>query len=146
MKSPVLFFSMALAVALSGCASNPSMGDSERLALYRAHAGAPVQSFHYFGSIDGWTPLGDSAVAIWTRPNRAYLLELSGTCPDLDFAPAISLTHQSGTVYSRFDKVVPLNTTSPSIPCYIRQISPLDTAAIKQAQRTARAQAQASGT
>ena len=49
-----------------------------------------------------------SAVAIWTRPNEAYLLTLNGYCPDLEFATAISLTHQFRTVYARFDRVVPL--------------------------------------
>jgi hypothetical protein len=32
----------------------------------------------FFGSLNGWTELGDSALAVWTRPSEAYLLELRG--------------------------------------------------------------------
>ena len=49
--------------SLTACATD-RMTDNERLALYRAHAAAPVQSFRYLSRIDGWTPLGDEAVAI----------------------------------------------------------------------------------
>ena len=48
---------------------------------------------------------GDSALAVWTRPSEAYLLELSGPCPDLSYA-AIGLTSSMGRVSSRFDKVL----------------------------------------
>ncbi|MGO1001589.1 DUF6491 family protein [Lysobacter sp. CA196] len=119
---------------LSACASNPKMDDAQRLALYRAHASAPVDSFQYFGRIDGWTPLGDSALAVWTKPNQAYLLELQGRCPDLDFASAISVSNQMGRVHSRFDKVTVLGHQSIKMPCFISRILPLDVKAIKQAQ------------
>jgi len=123
---------------LSACASNPRMDDAQRLALYRAHAAAPVDSFQYFGRIDGWTPLGDSALAVWTKPNQAYLLELQGRCPDLDFASAISVSNQMGRVHSRFDKVTVLGRQSIKMPCFIGRILPLDVKAIKQAQRDMR--------
>ncbi|MFC5570750.1 DUF6491 family protein [Lysobacter yangpyeongensis] len=130
----------ALAFAFSACASG-GMTDTEKLALYRAHALAPVPSFHYLGRIDGWTPLGDTAVAVWTRPNVAYLLEVDGPCPDLDFASAIGLTNQSGTVYSRFDKVIPRTHGGANpIPCHIGQIRPLDVKAIKSAEKDMRRQ------
>ena len=34
------------------------------------HTGAPVPSMQYFGSLNGWTELGDSALAVWTSPTR----------------------------------------------------------------------------
>ncbi|GAB3090581.1 DUF6491 family protein [Lysobacter terrae] len=130
----------ALALAASACATD-RMSDNDKLALYRAHAMAPVGSFRYLNRIDGWTPLGDSALAIWTRPNEAYLLEIGGPCPDLDFAQAIGLTHQFGIVYSRFDKVLPLASGGARpIPCYIQQIRPLDVKAIKSAEKDIRHQ------
>ena len=135
------------ALSLTACATG-RMSDNEKLALYRAHSAAPVQSFRYFSRIDGWTPLGDSAVAIWTRPNEAYLLEVDGPCPDLDFALAIGVTSQSGTVYSRFDKVIPRTSAGgvEPMPCRIRQIRPLDVKAIKSAEKDIRRQLeQASG-
>jgi hypothetical protein len=134
-----VFAVLAAALVLSGCATDARLRDADRLALYRQHAGEPVPSFRYSLSINGWTSLGDSALAIWTRPNQAYLLTLSGTCPDLDFATAISLTHQFRTVHARFDRVVPLGSTGMTIPCQIREIRPLDVAAIKEAQREMRA-------
>ena len=131
-------------LSLGACASDRGLRDAERLSLYRAHAGEPVGSFRYTGSLNGWTPLGDSALAVWTRPRQAYLLTLNGSCPDLDFAPAISITHQFHTVYAKFDKVVALNRGSLTIPCHIREIRPLDVAAIKDAEREMRADARVS--
>ena len=89
-------------------------------------------------SIAGWTPLGDSALALWTRPNQAYLLELQGRCQDLDFAQAISVTNQMGSVHRRFDKVIVLGQQSIKIPCFIDRILPLDVKALKQAQKEIR--------
>ena len=62
-----LFF--AFTAALAACASTPRLSDSQRYALYQDHAGQPVKSFRYFGNINGWTPVGDSALVVWTRPN-----------------------------------------------------------------------------
>jgi len=125
--------------ALAGCASaGPKLDDAQRLALYRQHAGAPVDSFQYFGRIDGWTPLGDSALGLWAKPSQAYLLELRGSCPGLDFAQAISVTNQMGRVHQRFDKVVVLDRQSIKMPCFIDRILPLDVKALKQAQRDLR--------
>ena len=141
MKSSQIMFAAA-ALALSACATG-KMSDNDKLALYRAHAQAPVQSFRYLSRIDGWTPLGDSAVAIWTRPNEAYLLEVDRPCPDLGFAQAIGLTSQTGAVYSRFDKVIPrvFGGGRPApIPCQIREIRPLDVKALKAAEKDIRRQ------
>lgn len=139
MKRLLFAVSAALTLfAMSACATDPKMRDADRLALYRAHAGAPVPAFQYFGRLDGWTPLGDSALAVWTRPNQAYLLELQGRCPDLDFASAITVSNQAGRVYSRFDKVMVLSRSAIPFPCHIGSIRPLDVKAIKQAQRDMR--------
>ncbi|WP_460734695.1 DUF6491 family protein [Lysobacter tyrosinilyticus] len=142
MKALRILFA-ALALTASACATG-GMSETEKLALYRAHAQPPVQSLRYLSRIDGWTPLGDRALAIWTRPNEAYLLEVDG-CPDLDFAQAIGLTHNFGTVYSRFDKVIPrVGAGVPQpIPCYIREIRPLDVKAIKSAEKDMRKQREA---
>ena len=112
------------AFAGSACASDSRISDSDRLALYRANAGAPVPNFQYFGRLDGWTPLGESALAVWTKPSQVYLLELKGTCQDLDFAQAITVTNQFGRVYSNFDKVLVLGRSTNQIPCWIKEIRP----------------------
>jgi hypothetical protein len=146
MKTFPAIASLLLAVATTSCAST-GMSDADKLATYRAHAGAPVRSFQYFGQINGWTSLGDSAVAVWTKPSEAWLLELSGSCPDLESAPAITVTNQFNRVSAKFDKVVPRGSSSMEFPCQISEIRPLDVKAIKQAEKTARDQpAESSGT
>lgn len=131
---------VVLLLLAGACATDAGLRESQRLALYSAHAGAPLPNFRFFGRLDGWTPLGDSALAVWTRPNQAYLLELNGRCPDLEFASAITLSSQLSSVYARFDKVLPLG-PAPGVspmPCYIRQIRPLDVASLKAAEREIR--------
>lgn len=125
------------AAALSAC-SSARISDADRLTLYRANAGAPVPSFQYFGQLDGWTPLGNTALAVWTRPSQVYLLELQATCHDLDFANAISVTNQFGRVYSRFDKVLVLGRGTNRIPCWIREIRPVDAKALRAAEQEKR--------
>jgi len=130
----------ALLLLPGACATDAGWRESQALAFSSAHAGAPISNFRFFGRLDGWTPLGDSALAVWTRPNQAYLLDLSGRCPDLEFASAITLSSQLSSVYARFDKVLPLGRAlgvSP-MPCYIRQIRPLDVASLKAAEREIR--------
>ena len=133
-----LLFVSGLLLAFAACAADPKIREADRLALYRANAGASVDNFQYFGRLDGWTPLGQSAVAIWTKPNEAYLLELDGTCLDLDFANAITVTDQFGRVYRRFDKVIVLSQGANQIPCWIRDIRPVDVKALKQAEKDKR--------
>ncbi|MCR6496840.1 DUF6491 family protein [Thermomonas sp. S9] len=127
------------AAMLAGCASGPHMSDAEKLALYEQHAGAPVSSFMYTMPMDGWTPLGDSALAVWSGPGRAYLLKLYGPCPNLSFAPMISLSRSVGQVWAGFDRVIPrgVGPLMPDIPCTIKSIQPLDMKAIRKAERDA---------
>lgn len=126
---------LLLAPMLAACATEGAQRDADKLALYRAHAGGPVQSFHFFGRLDSWTPLDDRTVAVWTRPSEAWLLDLDGACNDLDITPYIGLTSSAGTVSARFDKVLVRNTGGINLPCIIESIRPLDVKAIKQAER-----------
>ena len=141
------FFPLALmALALSACATT-GLSDAAKLDLYRSHAGAPVDSFYYFGRINGWTPLGDEAVAVWTKPGEAWLLEFYGPCQDIEYTPVIGLTSQMNRVSAKFDKVLVRDRDAMNLPCQIKQIRPLDVKAIRSAEKTAREQIQApSGT
>lgn len=131
----------ALAVALlSGCATNPAQRDEDNLALYRQHAGAPVDGFSYLGRFDSWTPLGKDALAIWTSPTRAWLLDVS-LCNDLPYAQSIRLSAGAGRVSARFDDVTPMGTGLSPIPCRIEQIRPIDVPALREARRQAKAAA-----
>jgi len=129
---------LAMGLVLAGCASG-RLTSAERLDLYRAHAGPPQNSMQYFGSLNGWTELGDSALAVWTRPSEAYLLELRGPCYGLSYAIAIGLTSQMGQVSSRFDKVLVRDPNSgPSVPCFIGSIRKLDVKALRASEKELR--------
>src|SRR5690606_15202286 len=139
MKTLLAVPSLLLALATAACATT-GLSQEQKLATYRAHAGEPVSSFRYFGQINGWTSLGDRDIAVWTRPSEAWLLELSGPCPDIDYAPAITVTNQFNRVSAKFDKVIVHGAGTPRVPCTIDTIRPLDVKAIKQAEKTAREQ------
>ncbi len=146
MKTSFLILAALLASAVTACATT-GMSNSDKLALYRSHAGAPVNSFQFFGTINGWTSLGDSAIAVWTKPSEAWLLDLAGSCPDIEYAPVITVTSQFNRVNAKFDKVVARGHGSMDIPCQISEIRPLDVKSIRQAEKTARDQpAPVSGT
>jgi hypothetical protein len=127
-----------LFVLLAGCSTLRDAGPDQRLVLYQAHAGAPVPSFRYLGRISSWESLGDEAIAIWTRPNEAWLLGLAGPCNGLDFTPVIGLTSQTGSVHAGFDEVLVRDPASIQIPCRIQWIRPLDVAAIREVQKAKR--------
>jgi len=128
-----------LAATLTGCATTGKLSSDERLQLYRSHAGAPVNSFKYFGSLNGWTELGDSALAVWTRPNEAWLLNLGGPCMDLSYAPAITVTNMMGQVSARFDRVI-VHGSGPMahVPCRIDSIQPLEVKALRASEKEMR--------
>ena len=135
---------------LGGCATAGKLSSGERLELYRAHAGAPVRDFQYFGSLNGWTELGDKALVVWTRPNEAWLLNLDGPCMDLPYAPAISVTNMMGRVSARFDRVIVrgVNRDMAPMPCRIATIQPLDVKALRISEkelREAKIEARAAG-
>ena len=136
----LMVLSIAVVASLAGCRSTPRATDAERLAFYEAHAGEPVRNFRLFGRLTGWTPLGNSALLVWPRPNQAYLLDVT-TCQDLPFASAISISHFASTVTARFDTVTPhgAGLTAPGrIPCRITQIRPIDTQAVRDTREEMR--------
>ncbi|KIQ97182.1 hypothetical protein TI01_1379 [Lysobacter sp. A03] len=134
-----LLFATVILLVLGACASMGSrLTDEQRLEIHRAHAGAPVRSFQNFGTLYSWTALGDSALTVWTRRHQAYLLELDGRCPDLDFSHTIGFSAQGGTVFAGMDSVIVLDRQNASFPCRIRQIRPIDSKAVENAERVAR--------
>jgi hypothetical protein len=127
---------MTLAALLAACASAPyAQRISERQAAYAAAAGAPVRQFRFF-TLYSWEPLSDSQLAVYTRPNEAWLLDLGGGCQDLAFVNSIGLTSNLNQVMVGFDKVL---TGRRSFPCTITQIRPVDVKSLKAAQQQQRA-------
>jgi Family of unknown function (DUF6491) len=143
MQRPILlFFLLITAFAGSGCASNAALRDAERLALYRSHAGEPVDGIQYTGSYNGWTPLSDGAFALWTRPSQAWLIELFSPCSELDYADTIGFRNLNGRLNARFDQVYVSSHSLLPISCTIKEIRPLDVKAIRAAEKDARAKRQ----
>jgi hypothetical protein len=135
MKPLIRVCVLASLAALAACASTPRLSNSEKLALYQANAGAPVKDFTYLGNLTGWQPIGDSALAVWTKPKEAYLLDLGGPCRDLDYAPAIHITNMMGRV-STLDRVRVLGGSGGvgRVSCRIVSIRPLDLTKLKAAE------------
>ena len=129
---------------VAGCASTrPS--DADRLALYEAHAGAPVNQVRYLQP-QSWDRIDDQHVVLEMRPNESWLLTLSGPCLDWGRgSPFLGVAPLNGMVLSRFDKVA---VPGSQVTCTIREIRPLDVKALRAAERARRdgGVAQPSGT
>lgn len=125
---------LAVATALVGCTEvgkNYTARVDARQQVYAAAAGAPVDGFHYF-SLWSWEPLGEKQLAVYTRPNEAWLLDLDGNCRNLPFTNHIGLTSSASEVSAKFDRVL----TGPAdAPCIIKQIRPVDLAKLDSPQQ-----------
>lgn len=135
MKSFPRFMIAGLLLTLVACSGVPyTQRVSERQADYAAAAGKPVNSFRFYGSMWSWEPLGRDQLVVYTRPNAAWLLDVSG-CTDLEYTNAIGLTSTLHEVSVGFDKVL---TGRRNIPCTITRIRPIDVAHLKAAQKQRR--------
>ncbi len=130
-----ILLATTLAAMLAACASAPhAQRTSERQAAYAAAAGAPVRHFRFF-SLYSWEPLSDSQLAVYTKPNEAWLLDLGGDCQDLAFVNSIGLTSNLNQVMVGFDRVL---TGRRNFPCTISQIRPVDVKSLKAVQQQQR--------
>lgn len=126
-----LFIAAIATLSVAACSSVPyAQRISARQAAYTAAARDPVRSFRFF-ELYSWEPLGDSKLAIYTKPSEAYLVSVMGPCPDLEFTNAIGLTSNLNEVQVRFDKVL---TGRRDFPCTIGEIRPVDLARLKSVE------------
>ena len=116
----------ATAALLAGCATGPKLD-------YTDYAGEPIKSF-YMNNFDGWNVISKDQIVVWSGLNKAYLLTVTGYCPDLQFANAIGLTSTANTV-DRFEKVIVGRDR-----CMINEIRPLDTKQMKEDRKLLREQ------
>lgn len=127
--------SAMIAFGLASCASY-RLSDVDRLALYEAHAGAPVQRINYVTPI-GWVKVDDQHIALDMRPGESWLLTLSGPCLQWNgSSQAISLSPTAGIVLSKFDQV---HFSGAQMSCRIEEIRPIDVKALRDAERALRA-------
>jgi hypothetical protein len=138
-------FALSALLALTACATGAGTGTTAdaqaeaKLQLYRSHAGPEVARIPFSRSVDNWTYLGESTLAVWTSPSRAWLLELAAPCRDLRHAQAIGFDSGGSQITAGFDSVVVVShATGPNFPCRIRTIQPLDVAGIREVERSAR--------
>ena len=132
----------AIAVlGLAACASN-RLSETDRLALYEAHSGAPVKQIRNYDAI-GWDRVDGEHVLLTMRPKETWLLKLSGNCLDWGSgSPFLGLSSQAGWVMTKFDRVI---VKGSRVSCRIEEIRPVDVKAVRAAQDAMTAQA-SSGT
>jgi hypothetical protein len=119
-----------LMVLASGCSSpGPLQRMEARLVEVDSVSGAPVESFHFW-NLDRWEPLGRKHVAVWTRINEAWLIEVQEPCSGLDFTHVIGLSSTGQRVYRKFDDVHFENQR-----CRIAEIRPIDVKALRALRR-----------
>jgi len=130
-RSIVTGLSLLLATALlTGCASTLAKLNAPKL-NYSEYAGEPVKSF-YMSNFDGWSAVGRDQLVVWSGMNKAYLLTVTGYCPDLQFANAIAVTSTANTV-DKFEKVIVGRDR-----CLISEIRPIDVKQMKEDRKIIR--------
>ena len=134
-----LIVAMVAVLALAACATN-RISDSERLAIYEAHSGAPVKQIRYYHAM-GWDRIDDQHVLLNMRPSETWLLKVSGPCLDWGSAsPVLRLTSSGPYVMAKFDRIL---TEGSPVSCRIEEIRPVDARAVRAAEEAGRAQASA---
>ena len=144
MKSLIVsgLVSVLVALGLAGCAGN-RLSDTDRLALYQAHAGAPVKQIRYMEPI-GWDRIDDQHLVLQMRPQESWLLRLMAPCLNTGSgSPFLGISSFNGMTLTRFDKVV---VPGGHISCMIDEIRPLDVKALRAAETMLREKPHASGT
>jgi hypothetical protein len=124
-------FRVAIAMLLAGvlvaCTTpGPRERQASRLDMVTQAAGEPVEAFRFW-NLHRWEPLGPHSVAVWTRFDEAYLVDVDRGCFGLEFAQAIGVTSSLNRVTRRFDAV-----TFERQRCAIEQIRPIDTVELRR--------------
>jgi hypothetical protein len=120
----------ASACATTGGGYGHSKGE-ERYAKYEPYLGEPVDSFTALQKYS-WEPISRTQLVLWTTVNDAYLLTITGNCPELSYSEAVGVTSTTSQI-TKFDSVIVRGNRCP-----IKQIQPIDVERMK-ADRNARA-------
>lgn len=123
----------AALLALGACATDglgPRERELARFERFERFAGPPVDSFRFW-KLDRWESLGPDSVAIWTRPDEAWLLTVRQPCHGLEFAMAIGLSSTVNRVSRLHDEV-----RFEQQRCRIEQIRPIDVRAMRAGPAT----------
>ena len=121
--------SLARAPGSASTAEGASGRERAALARFEEAAGAPVPHFRLM-QVSGYTALGERHLAVWTRVNQAWLLQVEGPCMRLPWTTGLGITSSLGQVHARFDHIVVGRER-----CRILSIRPVDTAALREAEQ-----------
>lgn len=134
-----LILPMLAVLGLAACATN-RISDTDRLAMYKAHSGAPVKQIRYTNAM-GWDRIDDQHVLLNMRPSETWLLKVSGPCLDWGSAsPVLRLSSSGPYVMAKFDRIL---TEGSPVSCRIEEIRPVDVKAVRAAEEARRAQVSA---
>lgn len=133
MKSFRAVGTLVAALSLAACATTGADTDATRLAHYSPYLQPAVKSIRY-AQARNWEKITDHHVLLETRPNEQYLLKLDGPC--LQFSngsPSLIVdARMSGMLSVGSDRI---GTVESRITCLIREIRPVDTAAMRAAEK-----------
>ena len=138
MKTSLVASATAIAgLLLGGCASTLAHINAPKLD-YREYAGEPVKSFDLY-HFDGWSAVSKDQLVVWSGFDKAYLIKVTGYCPDLQYATAIGVTSTANQV-DKFEKVI-----VGRDKCLINEIRPIDTKQMKADRKLINEQRKQSG-
>jgi hypothetical protein len=130
----IALVALLAASVLGGCATTNRMSDAERLALYSAHAGAPVRDIRYTDPIS-WEKIDDHHMLLTMRPSEAWLLRIGGPCLAWGgSSPTIIIDNSLNQLSAGFDNI---SVPGLSAKCRIEEIRPVDVAAVRAARNQA---------
>lgn len=125
---------LTTAALAAGCAAGSTISRSEQLlGKYEPYIGEPVSHFTAF-RIDSWQSVDRDRIILWSGINDAWMVTVSGYCPDLMFTDRIRVT-STGNQVSTFDKIIVGRDT-----CLIDTIQPIDVRRMKAERAEAREQ------
>jgi hypothetical protein len=124
---------VAGATAAGTSTAAPATAQQRALARYEAYAGRPAKSFTWLGHFDSWEPLGKDRLLVYTKPNEAYLLKVSGPCDVNSTIGPIGISSTNYTVYQWLDSIVVNSGPGGGgrWECRIDEIRPLDVRGMK---------------
>ena len=138
---PLIPLLAALSLALAACATTRPT-DTERLALYVAHAGQPVKQIRYLNPM-GWEHIDGAHVVLNMRPKENWLLTLPTNCLNWGGgSPFLTIDSQNGLLITKFDSI---RVAGSPVSCPISEMRPVDMQAVRAAEKQMRDQA-SSGT
>ena len=117
----------ALPIALIGMLPAAQASRADRLATFEKFAGAPVAQFRYF-QLTGFEPLADHTVAVWTGPNKVYLIKVREPCSNFNYASTLSLDGSPTNLFTQKFGTVRFGDEQ----CMVESIRPVDYRAMRK--------------